>query len=291
MKRWYPRRVLLAMVVATLLSAGCGSGEKEEAHSARATPHEEREGHDHDHDHEHEHDAADDHGHDHGHDHDSHEESPSGGSFVPGKGVLLTDETREILGVEVAEVTEESLPAETRFTAKIFGEKHHHLPHLEDHRGCDVHGSGLVPVGVATNVAKGDPVQVTLGGSEPLRGVVLGVQRAAALGESEVIIGISNAISVLSPGQFIPASILHPPGAPTPVVPQSALLRTAQGAFVYTVQDDDAYLRTAVRPGAESGGRVAILDGLSGTERVVIKPVQTLWLVELRATKGGGHSH
>ena len=26
-------------------------------------------------------------------------------------------------------------------------------------------------------------------------------------------------------------------------------------------------------------------------DQIVVKPVQTLWLIELRATKGGGHSH
>jgi len=39
------------------------------------------------------------------------------------------------------------------------------------------------------------------------------------------------------------------------------------------------------------GSWVEIVDGLLAGDAVVTKPVQTLWLIELRATKGGGHSH
>ncbi len=74
------------------------------------------------------------------------------------------------------------------------------------------------------------------------------------------------------------------------VVPQSALLRTSEGTFVYAV-NGDAYFRTAVKVGTEADGWVEITDGLLAGDAVVTKPVQTLWLIELRATKGGGHSH
>jgi len=53
----------------------------------------------------------------------------------------------------------------------------------------------------------------------------------------------------------------------------------------------DAYLRTAVKTGAEADDQVEITDGPSAGDRVVSTPVQALWLIELRATKGGGHSH
>jgi multidrug efflux pump subunit AcrA (membrane-fusion protein) len=43
--------------------------------------------------------------------------------------------------------------------------------------------------------------------------------------------------------------------------------------------------------GSEADGWVEITDGLLAGDQVVTKPVQTLWLIELRATKGGGHSH
>ena len=73
-------------------------------------------------------------------------------------------------------------------------------------------------------------------------------------------------------------------------IPQSALLRTTEGSFVYAV-NGDAYFRTAVKTGAEVDGWIEITDGLLAGDQVVTRPVETLWLIELRATKGGGHSH
>ncbi|MCC7377432.1 MAG: hypothetical protein IT581_22415 [Verrucomicrobiales bacterium] len=259
-----------AMALMMVIAAGCGPGDSEHRHDETAPAHEEAHGH--------------------GHAHEEEDESSAGASFKPGKGVIITKETQKIIGLEIADVAEESLGSQTRFTAQIFGEKHSHLPNPADHSGCDVHGSGLVSEEIASVLKPGDPVQVQLPTNGPLQGVVLAIQKSIALGEAEVIVGISNAISVLRPGEFVPTIVIHPADQATTTVPKSALLRTAEGTFVYTV-NGDAFYRTAVRTGAESDGRVAIIDGLLAGDQVVVKPVQTLWLIELRATKGGGHSH
>ena len=231
-------------------------------------------------------------GHDHGKSegHSHGEESSSGATFKAGKGILLTDETRKSLGVELADVETHELPNQVQFTAHIFDEKHHHLLSQEDHANCDMHGAGFVATNIAAMVKPGQPVELLKNTNAPLRGVVLAVQKALALGESEIVIGVSNATAALMPGEFVPARISVPRAGAVPAIPQSALLRTAEGAFVYVVHGD-AYFRTAVRTGAEAGGWTEITDGLLEGDQVVIKPVQTLWLVELRATKGGGHSH
>jgi len=222
--------------------------------------------------------------------HGHEEESPSGASFKAGKGVSVTDETKKLLSLEVADVTERKLPNQIRLTVQVFGEKHHHLPNQADHSGCDVHGSAFVAADTAAFVKAGQPVQVLKNTTNSLAGVVLAVQKALALGESEVIVGVSNAATSLKPGEFVPARISLPRDVAVTVVPQSALLRTAEGAFVYAV-NGDAYLRTPVKTGAEADGWLEITDGLRAGDQVVTTPVQTLWLVELRATKGGGHSH
>ena len=63
-------------------------------------------------------------GHDHGGGHrPGHgEESPSGASFQAGSGVRLTDETRQNLGVEIADLTARRLPNHVRLTVQVFGE-------------------------------------------------------------------------------------------------------------------------------------------------------------------------
>lgn len=289
-RKLLPPLAVLLLLVAAMFASGCGPGKSTPTTTKTKEPHAE-EGHDHDH--------ADDHDHAHvGHahhegehrEHDHGEEEESAASFKAGKGVSITPETQQLLGIEITEVIEESLPSQTRFTAQIFGEKHHHLRNLADHSGCDVHGSGFVPDEVAAKLNLGDPVRVEPASQPPLRGVVLSVHKAIALDESEVLVGISNAIAVLHPGDFVPASVTHANPQPTATIPQSALLRCSEGTFVYRV-NGDAYLRTPVRTAAESGGRVALTDGVRPGDQVVVQPVQTLWLIELRATKGGGHSH
>lgn len=257
--------ILPALLVASSLFVGCG--------------HKEGDGHDH---------GKETHGKDDGHGHG--EESPSGASFKAGKGVIVTEETKKLLGIEVADVTERKLPNQVRFTVQVFGEKHHHLLNAEDHTGCDVHGSGFVSTNTAAIVKTGQPVELLKSTNAPLGGVVLAVQKALALGESEIVIGVSNATAALKPGEFIPARINLPREEPVPVIPRSALLRTSEGTFAYAI-NGDAYFRTAVKVGSEADGWVEITDGLLAGDQVVTTPVQTLWLIELRATKGGGHSH
>lgn len=231
-------------------------------------------------------------GHEHGKDdgHGHGDESPSGASFKPGKGVIVTEETRRLLGVEVADVTERKLPRQILFTVQVFGERHHHLVDPQDHTGCDVHGSGFLSPNTAATVKVGQPVQLLKDTNSPLGGVVLAVQKALALGESEVVIGVSNATTVLKAGEFIPARINLPRDEAVAAIPQPALLRTSEGTFVYAV-NGDAYFRTAVKVGAEADGWAEITDGLLAGDQVVTRPAQTLWLIELRAVKGGGHSH
>ena len=257
-----------AFSVAGLLLAGCDH------------KHEAGDGHDHG--------KAEAHGQKDGHNHD--EESPSGVSFKAGKGIMLTGEIRKNLGIEVATVTQRQLPNQVHLTIQVFGAKHSHLLNPEDHAGCDVLGSGFVASDTAAQVKVGQPVELLKTTNTPLGGVVLAVQKALALGESEVVIGVSNATVALKAGEFVPARINLPRAESVVAIPQSALLRTAEGAFVYVV-NGDAYLRTAVKSGVKADGWIEIADGLRTGVQIVTRPVQTLWLTELRATKGGGHAH
>lgn len=261
-----------ALVVTVSLITGCGRKESD-AHT---------EGDGHDHGAEKAGDKDDDHGHE--------EESPSGAAFKPGKGVLVTDETKKILGVEVVEVAEQKLPSQIRFNMQVFGEKHHHAIRDDDHAGCDVHGSGFVTLDKAAVLRTGQPVQIQTRSNESLAGVVLLVEKAQTLGESEVIVGVTNATDKMKPGEFLAAVVTLPREEVVTVIPRSALLRTSEGTFVYAV-NGDAYFRTAVKVGSEANGLLEITDGLLAGDAVVTKPVETFYLIELRATKGGGHSH
>jgi multidrug efflux pump subunit AcrA (membrane-fusion protein) len=126
--------------------------------------------------------------------------------------------------------------------------------------------------------------------NEILGGFVLTVQKQLAYDETEVVVGVTSANNMLKDGEFVAAIISLPREEAVKVVPSSSILRTSEGIFVYAAKDQ-AYLRTAVKVGSESDNSIEITDGLDAGDHVVTKPVETLWLIELRATKGGGHCH
>lgn len=222
--------------------------------------------------------------------HEEKSESPSGASFKPGKGVILTDETRQILNVETAEVTEEKLPQVIRFSVQIFTQTHLFTNPGEYHAGCDIHGSGSLSPDKIDIVQPKQPVKFMTASKETLDGFVVAVQKTPAHGESEIIVGLTGVGAKIKDGEFVNAAITLPRDEAVLVIPRSALLKTAEGVFVYAL-NGPAYYRTTVKIGSESEDKIEIIDGLFAGDKVVTKPVETLWLIELRATKGGGHSH
>lgn len=62
-------------------------------------------------------------------------------------------------------------------------------------------------------------------------------------------------------------------------------------AFAGCGKNGEHFLRTPNKAGANSGDLVEVLDGLLTGDVVVSKGAEQLWLIELRFTKGGGHSH
>ncbi len=77
-----------------------------------------------------------------------------------------------------------------------------------------------------------------------------------------------------------------PGAAGVPAVPESALLRTVRGEFVF-VANGGWYLRTPVQIGAAAGGWVEIRDGLYEGDTVVAQGARALWLAEIQAVNGG----
>ena len=73
----------------------------------------------------------------------------------------------------------------------------------------------------------------------------------------------------LRPGGFAQTAIVTG-SAEAPVLPESAVLSDAQGNFVYVVGPDNKVARRPVRTGQVSDSGIAIVEGLTGTERVVL---------------------
>ena len=74
----------------------------------------------------------------------------------------------------------------------------------------------------------------------------------------------------LRPGGFATARINSGSFRAT-VLPESAVLADAEGGFVYVVGPDNKVARRAVKTGAVTARGIAITEGLTGGERVVLR--------------------
>jgi hypothetical protein len=77
-----------------------------------------------------------------------------------------------------------------------------------------------------------------------------------------------------------------PAAEPLTAVPRSALLKTAEGWFVYVV-NESFFLRTPVTVGAMNAGIAEITEGLYAGDQIVVSPVSSLWMAELQILRGG----
>ena len=74
----------------------------------------------------------------------------------------------------------------------------------------------------------------------------------------------------LRPGGFASVQIVAG-SQEAPVLPESAILSDEKGNFVYVVGKDNKVERRAVRTGAVTPQGIAVVEGLNGTERVVLR--------------------
>jgi multidrug efflux system membrane fusion protein len=80
----------------------------------------------------------------------------------------------------------------------------------------------------------------------------------------------------LFPNQFVNARMLVETRKGAVTVPAAALLRGAQGMFVYVVKDDSTVTVRPVRPGPAEAGRVAVESGVAEGERVAVDGLDRL---------------
>ncbi len=210
----------------------------------------------------------------------------AGVTFKEGVGVRLEAETRAAIGLDVAEVEERSSPVELQLTAQVYREAHEASQNQGEPAGF-AYASAWVDPTDAKRLTPGLPLRIP-----GTTGTVLRVDRtmSSSGGRVEVLLQMKNGERAWRIGDFVPARPVLPEETSFTMIPREALLETAYGPFVYVV-NGESFLRTAVTTGARRGDFTEITDGLYSGDEVVVRPVETLYLIELRATKGGGHSH
>ena len=200
-------------------------------------------------------------------------------SFKEGKGLWLSEETRKSIGLELAEVSERSLNRRLAVEVQVY----------EATTGAVWRASGLVSKRQAEWLRPGQAVWLSSRDGQTMEGKLAGVdgETQAAAGQTELIFEMPAAGSRGAPGDFFTATMTATNQEAATSIPVAALLRSAQGDFVY-VANGERLLRTAVTVGGEADGFVQITNGLYAGDRVAVKPVEMLWLSELRLATAGG---
>lgn len=197
---------------------------------------------------------------------DDHAEA--GVTFQAGRGLRLTPEVIQALGLRTVVATVQPFAAEGSVTARVFA--------LQP----QVHALASVTPTQADSFA-----HVTYPAAQLLR---IDRSPAAATGLVDLVFALDSA-TPRAIGDFVTIAFTSPVTHAL-TVPRSAVLDGATGTFVY-VAEQGTYQRLPVTIGAQSADLVEITGGLNAGTVVVAAPVEQLWLAELRLTKGGGHSH
>jgi HlyD family secretion protein len=145
------------------------------------------------------------------------------------------------------------------------------MPLFKLAKGSEVELRGQVAEQDLPQIKLGQPVRVSIAGVDKQwtgRVWQLGATIDAQSRLGSVRIDLPQDL-MLRPGAFARATI---EGATVerPVLPQSAVLADNKGAYVYVIEAGDKVARRDVRIGTSLTGGVTILQGLTGTESVIV---------------------
>jgi hypothetical protein len=148
--------------------------------------------------------------------------------------------------------------------------------------------SASLSSGEAAKLKVQQPVTAKNEKAGPFSGRINGVNRdlEKASGDVEILLSLADPESKLTRGGFVSVTAKLGGEKTVSSVPRSALLRTAEGDFVYTLSGEH-YVRAQVKAGLINDEFVEINEGLYAGDRVVTRPVMTLWLAELQSIRGG----
>ena len=209
----------------------------------------------------------------------------NGALYKKDQGVALTDTMKAAIGLKVAEVGEEKVaPSFTVALHVMAGTASIQRVAFSPTVNA---ASGWLTTEQAAIVKSG--LEVELSPETPdaprERGVVKSVEKAPyqTLGDFEVTV---ECATPLQTGTRVLATFRAPAGEAVTAIPRSALLKTAEGTFVYAV-NGDFYVRTPVKVGALNDYHAEITEGLYTGDQIVVSPVMSLWLAELQVLRGG----
>lgn len=218
------------------------------------------------------------------------EQADAGVTFNAKKGLLVPPETAKFIGLQVADVEERKIAATFQFSARVYrAASEAQFASLQPSGRPDALASGTVGPADAAKLREGQAVSVQSGTDSvllPGRVVALNRDLEKASGQVEVLLAIADGEKPLASGAFLSVSVSLGGEKSVVSVPRSAVFRTTEGDFVYTVSGEH-FMRAPVKLGVVNHEFVEVTDGLYAGDQIVIQPVMTLWLAELQSLRGG----
>lgn len=202
----------------------------------------------------------------------------SGVKFKAGKGLLLPEETQRAIGLQVADVAEETFAPEASAEAVVY----------QADGGRPTLALARVRPAIAQRLRVEQGVRLQTADRGNVAGKIMRVDSATEpfVGQAEVLLQIPEPVTYAVGSTLVATFALGEPKSVT-AVPRSAVLSAAEGPFVYVVNGEH-FLRTLIKTGGENSEWIEVTDGLYAGDKIVTRPVETLWMAELRAVKGGG---
>ena len=211
----------------------------------------------------------------HADEHDDH-----GINFKAKEGLAVPEDIARHIGLKLADVAERTVNGQLVFTAQVYGEAGPQARRV-------TLASAWVDQLAAKTIPSGTGFIATTADTNSLAGVVNRVVSTTDTNAAaEVLLELRAEQGELKPGDFVRVTVSTPGREVVPVVPESALLRTAEGNFVYVV-NGKRLKRAPVKLGGGQDGAIAVRDGLLAGDKIAVSGVPLLWLAELQGLRGG----
>jgi multidrug efflux pump subunit AcrA (membrane-fusion protein) len=210
-------------------------------------------------------------------------EEPQGAHFKTGHGVGLPDPMSKWLGVKTADVTEQKIIPRIKISLHVVRGVGGIRP--VSNARVPVEASGWITSEQAKEVRAGQSAQLLLLDGSSATGIVQRVEKAAFATSGDFEVAVSTE-TPLETGTPITAIIEGAPTGEVVAIPRTAVMKTPEGEFVYVV-NEKYFARTPVKTGAQSDEHVEITDGLYAGDQIVVSRVNSLWMTELQALRGG----
>lgn len=209
---------------------------------------------------------------------DEQVQSEPGVTFNAKHGLHVPPETARFIDLKLVEVEERAVTSDFRFSAQVY-------------RGVAVaQPASLASADLSPEDARllkqGQRVAIQLDDGSSAAGHVVEILAHTEKSSAHVDVTIAIEDSGAQPGSFVVVKVPVGGGKEVVSVPRAALLKTAEGRFVYTASGEH-FVRTPVKVGVMGDEHIEIADGLYPGDKVVVNPVMSLWMAELQSIRGG----